>query len=1049
MNYQIQQLIYDKNKIVKKEPIKITASQKNVAIVIHVFYIDIWQEIIKYLEQLKIPYDLYVTVPEGMSDNEIIHIIKDKPDVTIYMTENRGRDVLPFLQVMSIIGTQTYTYLCKLHTKKTGDSALGEVWRKLLYFDLLGSNKTVKNILNLFKNDPDIGIITGKNTILDSQRYDCGNTSKIDGLLEKSGFSVSEEYLFAGGTMFWIRSELLVPIMDLYQNNELDFEEEKGQKDNTLAHAIERFFGIICQVKNKKIVESPARYSKTSDQTLNEVAALVLSQQYVGEDVFIVQKQQLQAHRDALEYKEREMKKMVTFKDQEIKQLEEIAQSLRLKNRLKKLIKSLVSVPKNILSVLKTIQNNPSVLKKVFYYLRRGEISYLLSKTKEKNKKNLADAAQLQKIAPQTYFKTFNVIDYPLEGITIDIVIPVYNGYEFLNPLFDSIEKNTASPHRLIVVNDCSPDERVKPLLLKRLEKHSNAIFIDHKINEGFVKSVNEAYGHTSNHFLILNTDTEVPAFWMERLMYPIVHMDKVASTTPFTNSGQIASFPNFIADNEIFEGMSVDALDSVFRNIDPKDFYEEVPTGVGFCMGVNYDLIQEIGFFVEDEFGKGYGEENDWCQRAIQNDYKNLMVPNLFVYHKHGGSFSAEVKESLMKENAIKLLNKHPNYDKDVEVYVRKDPHRILRQIATIVAASQQDGIHLVLDQALGGGANHYTKELVIQYLGDGKKVIQVHYDFYANAYKFYFDYKEYHFSFLIETLEILEVFFKQIKFQEIFVNNLVSFQETYQTLSFIEKLVHDNNAKLIIPIHDYYPICPNYTLLNEEGEYCGIPSLERCQQCMKLNDLEWKTFFNEPVNMEKWREKWSSLLTLSNKILCFSNSSKELLLKAYHDLDEKKIEILPHQVAPLQAVRVEKKVDKQDIVIGVLGAINHAKGAGVLKELISTIEKKELNIKVVLIGEISENIKSDHFYVTGRYQREELPKLVMQHEIDIFLLPSICPETFSYTTQEIMMMGMPLMVFDLGAPAERVKEYEKGMVLEKDYVENIINRVVELNAK
>ncbi len=598
-------------------------------------------------------------------------------------------------------------------------------------------------------------------------------------------------------------------------------------------------------------------------------------------------------------------------------------------------------------------------------------------------------------------------------------------------------------------MNDCSPDERVKPLLLKRLEKHPNAIFIDHPVNEGFVKSVNEAYSNTSNHFLILNTDTEVPAFWMERLMYPIVHMDKIASTTPFTNSGQIASFPNFIVDNEIFEGMSVDALDSVFRNIDPKDFYEEVPTGVGFCMGVNYDLIQEIGFFVEDEFGKGYGEENDWCQRAIQNGYKNLMVPNLFVYHKHGGSFSTEEKKSLMKENAIKLLNKHPNYDKDIEAYVHKDPHRILRQIVTIVAASQQDGIHLVLDQALGGGANHYTKDLVTQYLQDGKKVIQVNYDFYANAYKFYFDYKEYHFSFSIETLEILESFFKEIKFQEIFVNNLVSFQETYQTLSFIEKLVHDNNAKLIIPIHDYYPICPNYTLLNEEGEYCGIPSLERCQQCMQLNDLEWKTFFNDPVDMKDWREKWAVLLALSNKILCFSNSSKELLLSAYHDLDEKKIEIIPHQVDPLQTVIVDKKVDKQDIVIGVLGAINQAKGAGILKALVRTIEQRDLNIKVVLIGEISENIKSDHFHVTGRYQREELPKLVAKHEVDIFLLPSICPETFSYTTQEVMMMDMPLMVFDLGAPAERVKEYKKGMVLQKDYIENIINRVVEFDAK
>ena len=55
----------------------------------------------------------------------------------------------------------------------------------------------------------------------------------------------------------------------------------------------------------------------------------------------------------------------------------------------------------------------------------------------------------------------------------IDIIIPVYNGYEFLEPLFDSIEEHTTSPYRLIVVNDCSPDEKVKPYLLKRLEESS------------------------------------------------------------------------------------------------------------------------------------------------------------------------------------------------------------------------------------------------------------------------------------------------------------------------------------------------------------------------------------------------------------------------------------------------------------------------------------------------------------------------------------------------------------------------------------------------
>jgi len=118
LNYQIQQILYEENKLIEKEVCTLDLSQRDIAIIFHVFYIDIWEEIKNYLAQINLTYDLYITVPENMEDEDIISIFNDHPHVTIYKTENRGRDVLPFLQVMSIIGTDTYKYICKLHTKK-------------------------------------------------------------------------------------------------------------------------------------------------------------------------------------------------------------------------------------------------------------------------------------------------------------------------------------------------------------------------------------------------------------------------------------------------------------------------------------------------------------------------------------------------------------------------------------------------------------------------------------------------------------------------------------------------------------------------------------------------------------------------------------------------------------------------------------------------------------------------------------------------------------------------------------------------------------------
>ena len=1028
MLYPIQQLLYADHAITKVKPTTMQASEKNIAIVIHIFYIDVWQEIKNYLTCLDIDYDLFITIPENTPDEHIIEIFKETPHIHLYMTENRGRDVLPFLQIMQIIGTDSYKYICKMHTKKTGDSALGHVWRKLLYYDLIGSNETVQEILQSFKNDETIGMVTGKNTILDSQRYTYGNDRNIQHLATLTGIIYDEYYHFPAGTMFWTRAEIIAPIVEQFSKGTLVFEEEAGQKDNTLAHAIERFFGIIAQSQHKRIVESPSLYSKLNDTTLDEVASLVLSQQYVGADVFASQKHMIH-----------ELEATLKFKESEVETLIEIAESMRIKNRIKNLypdkilprLQKSAKIPKKIVSILHVAKNNPTLLKKVFYYAKRGELKYLIHKIREKSGQNITESNQLIEVNIEDYFQPFKKEDFTLNDTTIDIIIPIYNGYKFLEPLFNSIERNTTSPYRLIVINDCSPDERIKPYLVKKLENHPTAIFIDHSENKGFLLSVNEAHTHTSNHFVLLNTDTEVPSLWLERLMYPIIHMDNIASTTPFTNSGEIASFPHFVADNEIFDGLSVEDLDSNFKMVNPKSFYAEVPTGVGFCMGVNHTLSQQIGMFAEDTFGKGYGEENDWCQRAIKAGYKNLIVPNLFVYHKHGGSFSAEEKQKLLQKNAVTLLERHPNYSKDVNDYIQLNPHDTLRHILVLKASNQTHGIHLIFDHALGGGANIYTQERIDQYIQEDKNVLLIAYDYYSHCYTLTHRYKAYNFSFKITTFEALTQFLDTLILEEIFINNLVSYKNIFNVLEYITSLLEDRTTQLIIPIHDMYAFCPSYNLLNEEGKYCGIPSLEACKKCMASNMQEWRNFYHDEVDMIKWREIWGELLALSNEILCFSNSSKDILLRAYPDIDDTILTVIPHEVTGINPLIIKKDPNNHSITIGILGAINYVKGSQIIKQMIQLIERDKLDINIVVIGEITEPIKSKHFHSTGKYKRDELPTIIQEHQIDIFLIPSIWPETFSYTTQEIMMMELPLMVFDLGAPAERVKDYEKGYII------------------
>ena len=103
-------------------------------------------------------------------------------------------------------------------------------------------------------------------------------------------------------------------------------------------------------------------------------------------------------------------------------------------------------------------------------------------------------------------------------------------------------------------------------------------------------------------------------------------------------------------------------------------------------------------------------------------------------------------------------------------------------------------------------------------------------------------------------------------------------------------------------------------------------------------------------------------------------------------------------------------------------------------VKEMINYIETNNLNITIVLIGNIDADIQSKHFIKTGNYSKQEVPALIKKLKIDEFFIPSVWPETYSYTTDEIMQLGYPITVFNLGAPAERVQKYPLGKIVDFD---------------
>ena len=260
----------------------------------------------------------------------------------------------------------------------------------------------------------------------------------------------------------------------------------------------------------------------------------------------------------------------------------------------------------------------------------------------------------------------------------VDIIVPVYRDLAATRRCLESVF-NAADPlmGRVIVINDASPEPELADYC-SCLTADVDLVLTAHQSNKGFVASVNEGMRLAEDRdVIILNSDTEVPGDWVTRLA-TAAQGDRIASVTPFSNNATICSYPHFCQDNPMSAGHSVASLSGLFaaNNLGKS---VDIPTGIGFCMFLSRAALDEIGDFDEAAFGRGYGEENDWCLRASAAGWRHLLCGDLFVFHAGGASFGQDAQELQASAMAV-LESRYPDYNKQVAQFIERDPIEPLR---------------------------------------------------------------------------------------------------------------------------------------------------------------------------------------------------------------------------------------------------------------------------------------------------------------------------------------------------------------------------------
>ncbi|MEM6899501.1 MAG: Stf0 family sulfotransferase [Pseudomonadota bacterium] len=579
----------------------------------------------------------------------------------------------------------------------------------------------------------------------------------------------------------------------------------------------------------------------------------------------------------------------------------------------------------------------------------------------------------------------------------ISIVIPVYSALASTKTCLTSvISDNSKINRRILVIYDAGPN----PDLEKYLDDLADLSLIElykNSENRGFVASVNRGFDLAeSDDVVILNSDTEVPPGWLDRMAAVAASDPLIATITPYTNNGEICSFPNFCESNDMPNDMSVAELDALFARYGDGEPVT-IPTGVGFCMYVARSALDQLGTFNEDAFGRGYGEENDFCRRAVRIGLRNVLQRNLFVFHKGGASFGDERSERI-KDAVARVEKLNPGYNFEVQSYVMKDPERVFRfEMVLRYIYSSENPIILIIAHGAGGGTRRYIEELRTYFEDDINYLwveparpgwIRLNFPNWADRFNFEIN--------LSKDKDTLMDLLKSIGIDVVHVNHVAGIEAlTFELIDLLD-------APYIVTLHDYYLIGRNPTLTNDSGEF--VP--EKMLRDLKDADESGLTLEIARNFLAKAANVWAP--------------SKEAAAIYEDVLPDIQVGVFEHigtdiifNFPPTQNTRLKSR---NTVKICAIGALGIEKGADTLESVAVLSKKTGLDIEFELLGYAYRNLDSV-VKVHGPYKECELQAKLKEIAPDIIWFPCRWPETYSYTLTAALESGIPISAPELGA--------------------------------
>ena len=594
----------------------------------------------------------------------------------------------------------------------------------------------------------------------------------------------------------------------------------------------------------------------------------------------------------------------------------------------------------------------------------------------------------------------------PRPDVVVDVVIPAYRGLAETRRCLSSVLADPARPPgQVIVIDDCSPEPALSAWLDRQAARRRITL-IRNPRNLGFVASVNcgmQAAGRAD--VVLLNSDTEVPAGWLARLMAQAYAGPRIASVSPFSNNATICSYPAIEGGGRAF-GLSTQALDDACRAANAGRFVE-VPTTVGFCMYIRRAALDDVGLFDAETFGRGYGEENDFCLRAQAMAWRHRLACDVFVYHAGAVSFGAASPEAA--HGGRLLQARYPDYAFSIAHFVRRDPIASARfaLTAAIFAASALPVI-LLVSHGMGGGVRRHLDDLIAELQGRahvlllaaGGRGVDISVPALAGHPVL---------PLAPERDEDMVQLLRGFAVSRVHVHHVMGMEMD------LRGLIHRLGVPFDVTVHDYFPLCPQVNFVPfPDAPYCGEPGPAICNACIAARPAHGAR------DILSWRLRHAWLIDEAARVICPSADVRDRLVRFGHTA---RLTVAPHEIALPAPVRPPRLGAREALRIAVLGVLSGHKGRALVLALAA--RAAALDVELYLIGYPEDQLPdwaARRIRVSGAYAERDLAKLLAHHRPHVVWFPASWPETYSYTLSAALAAGLPVVASRLGAMAERL---------------------------